>query len=80
MYTFYRKEKIEGGVALWVKDNVVSRVRNDIEKGINVKDSVWMEIRDCRNGKILLSHLWESPRGGSAVLVFLCSNDPNMVN
>ena len=49
-----------GGVAIWVKDSIVSRERGDIveddivEEGINVEDSVWVEIRDCKNSKILV--------------------------
>ena len=39
---------------MWLKDSIASRERGDIKEGINVKDSVWIEIRDCRNSKILV--------------------------
>ena len=32
---------------------IASRERSDIKEGINVEDSVWVEIRDCINSKIL---------------------------
>ena len=37
-----------GGVAIYVKDSIASRERGDMEEGINVEDSVWGEIRDCK--------------------------------
>ena len=36
-----------------MKNSIVSRERGDIREGINVEDSVWVEIRDCKNSKIL---------------------------
>ena len=58
VYQCDRKERIRGGgggggVTIWVKDSIVSRERSDIKEGINVEDSVWVEIRDCNNSKIL---------------------------
>ena len=53
MYRCDRKERIGGGVAIWVKDSI-SRERGDMKEGINVEDSVWVEIRDCKNSKILV--------------------------
>ena len=50
-YKVYRcdmKERIRGGVAIWVKDSIASRERGDIKEGINVEDSVCVEIRDCK--------------------------------
>ena len=44
-----RKERIGGGVAIWVTDSIASRERGDIKEGINVEDSVGVEIRDCKN-------------------------------
>ena len=46
MYRCDKKERIGGGVAIWVKDSIESRERGDIKEGINVEDSVWVEIRD----------------------------------
>ena len=54
VYWCDRKERIGGGVAIWVKDSIASRERGDIKEGINVEDSVWVEIRDCKNSKILV--------------------------
>ena len=36
-----------------VKDSIASRESGDIKEGINVEDSVLVEIRDCKNSKIL---------------------------
>ena len=44
VYRCDRKERIGGGVAIWMKDNITSRERGDIKEGINVEDSVWVEI------------------------------------
>ena len=52
VYQCDRKERIVG-VAIWVKDSIASRERGDIKEGINVEDSVWVEIGDCKNRKIL---------------------------
>ena len=60
MYRCDRKERI-GGVEIWVKDSIVSRESGDIKEGLNVEDSVWVEIRDCKNSKILVGcfeRLW----------------------
>ena len=54
MYWCDRKERIGGGIAIWVKDSITSRERVDMKEGINVEDSVWVEIRDCKNSKILV--------------------------
>ena len=54
MYRCDGKKGIGGVVAMWVKDSIASRERGDIKEGINVEDSVWVEIRDCRNSKILV--------------------------
>ena len=43
------KERIGEAVAIWVKDSIASRERGDIKEGINVEDSVWGEIRDCKS-------------------------------
>ena len=48
MYRCDRKEGIEG-VAIWVKDRIAPRERGDMKDGIDVEDSVWVEIRDCKN-------------------------------
>ena len=53
VYQCDRKERIGGGGAIWVKDSIASRERGDIKEGINVEDSVWVEIRDCKNSKTL---------------------------
>ena len=53
MYRCDRKERI-GGVEIWVKDSIVSRESGDIKEGLNVEDSVWVEIRDCKYSKILI--------------------------
>ena len=53
VYRCDRKEGIGGGGVIWVKDSNVSRERSDIKEGINVEDYVWVEIRDCKNSKIL---------------------------
>ena len=54
VYRCDRKERIGGGgVTIWVKDSIVSRESGDIKEGNNVKNSVWVEIRDCNNSKIL---------------------------
>ena len=63
MYRCDRKERIGGGVAIWVKDSIASRERADIKEGINVKDSVWVEIRDCKNSKILVGCFYRAPGG-----------------
>ncbi len=42
----YRKERIGGVAAIWVKYSIASRERGDIKEGINVEDSAWVEIRD----------------------------------
>jgi len=55
------KERIGGGVAIWVKDSIASRERGDIKEGINVEDSVWVEIRDCKNSKILVGCFSKAP-------------------
>ena len=52
VYRCDRKERI--GVTIWVKDSIASRERGDIKEGINVEDSVCVEIRDCKNSKILV--------------------------
>ena len=54
MYRCDSKKGIGGVVAMWLKDSIASRERGDIKEGINVEDSVWVEIRDCRNSKILV--------------------------
>ena len=54
MYWCDRKEKIGGGLAIWVKDSIVSRETTDIKEGIYVEDSVWVVIRDCKIRKILV--------------------------
>ena len=46
------KERIVGGVVIWVNDIITSRERGDIKEGINVEDSVWVEIRDCKNNRV----------------------------
>ena len=59
-YKVYRcdwKERIGGGVAIWIKDSIASRERGDIKEGINVEDCAWVEIRDCKNSKILVGCL-----------------------
>ena len=48
VYRCDRKERIGGGRAIWVKDSIASRERGDIKEGINVEDSVWVEIRGGR--------------------------------
>ena len=55
-YKVYRcdRERIRVGVAIWVKDSITSRERGDIKEGINVEDSVWVEIRDFKNSNILV--------------------------
>ena len=53
VYRCDRKERIGGGVAIWVKDSFASRERGEMKEGINVEDSVWVEIGDCNNSKIL---------------------------
>ena len=35
----------------------------DIKEGINVEDSVWGEIRDCKNSKILVGCFYRAPGG-----------------
>ena len=54
MYRCDRKERIGGVVVIWVKDGIASRERGDIKEGINVEDSVWVEIRGCKNSNILV--------------------------
>ena len=54
MYRCDSKKGIGGVVAIWVKDSITSRERGDVKEGINVEDSVWVEIRDCRNSKLLV--------------------------
>ena len=49
VYRCERKERIGEGVAIWGKDSIASRERGDIKEGINVEDSVWVQIRDCKN-------------------------------
>ncbi len=58
-----RKERIGGVVAIWVKDSIASRESDDIKEGINVEDSVWVEIRDCKNSKILVGCFYRAPGG-----------------
>ena len=55
MFKYDRKGKIGGSVAFWVKDDscIEEGALNDFEKRTNVV-SVWVEIRDCRNSKILV--------------------------
>ena len=53
VYWCDRKEGIGGGVAIWVKDSIASRERGEIKEGINVEDSVWGEIRDCKSSMAL---------------------------
>ena len=61
MYRCDRKERIGGGVAIWVRDSIVSRERGDMKEGINVEDSVWIEIRDFKNSKILVGCFYKAP-------------------
>ena len=44
MYRCDKKERIGGGVEIWVKDSIVSRERGDIKDAFNVEDSIWVEI------------------------------------
>ena len=60
VYRCDRKERI-GRVAIWVKDSITSRERGDIKEGIHVEDSVWVEIRDCKNSKILVGCFYRAP-------------------
>ena len=53
VYRCDRKERI-GEVAILVKDSIASRERGDIKEGIDVEDSVWVEMRYCKNSKILV--------------------------
>ena len=60
-YNVYRcdgKERIGGGLAIWVKDSIASRERGDIKEGINVQD--------C-----FLTQFVDKPVRGSTVLVLL---------
>ena len=50
-----------GRVAIWVKDSIASRERGDIKEGINVEDTVWVEIRDCKNSKVLVGCFYNAP-------------------
>ena len=63
MYRCDRKKKIGGGVAIWVKDSIASRERGDIMEGINVEDSVWVEIRDCKNNNIVVGCFYRALGG-----------------
>ena len=54
------KERI-GGVAIWVKDSIASRERGDIKEGIHVEDSVRVEVRYCKNSKILEGCFYRAP-------------------
>ena len=50
-------------------DSISSRERGDIMEGINVEDSLWVEIGDCKNSKILVGRFYKAPdvnegRGG----------------
>ena len=58
-----RKERIGGVVAIWVMDSIVSRESSDIKEKINVEDSVWVEIGDCKNSKILIGCFFRAPGG-----------------
>ena len=44
-----------------MKDSIVSGERGDIKEGINVEDSVWVEISDCKNSKILVGCFFKAP-------------------
>ena len=33
----------------------------DIKEGINVEDSVWVDISDCKNSKILIGCIYRAP-------------------
>ena len=54
VYRCDRKERIGGVAAICVKDSIASRERGDIKEGIYGEDSVWVEIRGCKNSNILV--------------------------
>ena len=60
VYRCDRKERIGGGVAIWVTDSIASRESGDNKEGIN-EESVWVEIRDCKNSKILEGCFYRAP-------------------
>jgi len=71
-----RIKRLQGG-SVWQEGENRRRISNlgkrqhcikrkgvaDVKEGIDAEDSVWVEIRDCKNSKILVGCLYCDPRG-----------------